>query len=176
MFKFQSRHFHDTPVTSRDPFNSVIAVVKKTASALAASLALSTLLVACGGGSDDAPAVPSVAASVSDTTQFFNRVATFAVCEQLGSSCEAREETAAEIVAASTDGMTLIYTNSPKDEVGFVDITDPSDVHVFANPMLLFSEYSEGGVPVMAVVVGLVLAIAAIWWGKVSYDRRLELR
>ena len=126
MFKFQSRHFHDTPVTSRDPFNSVIAVVKKTASALAASLALSTLLVACGGGSDDAPAVPSVAASVSDTTQFFNRVATFAVCEQLGSSCEAREETAAEIVAASTDGMTLIYTNSPKDEVGFVDITDPS--------------------------------------------------
>lgn len=126
MFKFQSRHFHDTPVTSRDPFNSVIAVVKKTASALAASLALSTLLVACGGGSDDAPAVPSVAASVSDTTQFFNRVATFAVCEQLGSSCETREETAAEIVAASTDGMTLIYTNSPKDEVGFVDITDPS--------------------------------------------------
>ncbi len=100
--------------------------MKKTASALAASLALSTLLVACGGGSDDAPAVPSVAASVSDTTQFFNRVATFAVCEQLGSSCEARVATAAEIVAASTDGMTLIYTNSPKDEVGFVDITDPS--------------------------------------------------
>ena len=58
----------------------------------------------------------------------------------------------------------------------YLDITDPSDVHVFANPMLLFSEYSEGGVPVMAVVVGLVLAIAAIWGGKVSYDRRLELR
>jgi hypothetical protein len=38
----------------------------------------------------------------------------------------ARRATAAEIVAASTDGMTLIYTNSPKDEVGFVDITDPS--------------------------------------------------
>ena len=53
-------------------------------------------------------------------------MATFAVCEHLASSCEAREETAAEIVAASTDGMTLIYTNSPKDEVGFVDITDPS--------------------------------------------------
>ena len=126
MFKKQSRHFHDTFVTSPDPLNFVIAVVKKTASALAASLALSTLLIACGGGSDDTPSVPRLAASVSDTTQFFNRVATFAVCEQLGSSCEAREETAAEIVAASTDGMTLIYTNSPKDEVGFVDITDPS--------------------------------------------------
>ncbi len=104
----------------------MIAVVKKTASALAASLALSTLLVACGGGSDDTPSVPRLAASVSDNTQFFNRVATFAVCEQIGSSCEARVATAAEIVAASTDGMTLIYTNSPKDEVGFVDITDPS--------------------------------------------------
>lgn len=126
MFKKQSRHFHDTFVTSPDPLNFVIAVVKKTASALAASLALSTLLVACGGGSDDTPSVPRLAASVSDNTQFFNRVATFAVCEQIGSSCEAREETAAEIVAASTDGMTLIYTNSPKDEVGFVDITDPS--------------------------------------------------
>ena len=102
------------------------AVVKKTASALAASLALSTLLVACGGGGDDTPSVPKVAASVSDDTQFFNRVATFAVCAQIGSSCETREATAAEIVAASTDGMTLIYTNSPKDEVGFVDITDPS--------------------------------------------------
>lgn len=100
--------------------------MKKTASALAASLALSTLLVACGGGSDDTPSVPRLAASVSDNTQFFNRVATFAVCEQIGSSCEARVATAAEIVAASTDGMTLIYTNSPKDEVGFVDITDPS--------------------------------------------------
>jgi len=42
LFKFQSRHFHDTPVTSGGPFNSVIAVVKQTASALAASLALST--------------------------------------------------------------------------------------------------------------------------------------
>ncbi len=104
----------------------MIAVVKKTASALAASLALSTLLVACGGGGDDTPVTPRAAASASDNTQFFNRVATFAVCAQLGSSCETREETAAEIVAASTDGMTLIYTNSPKDEVGFVDITDPT--------------------------------------------------
>ena len=93
---------------------------------LAASLALSTLLVACGGGGDDTPVTPRAAASASDNTQFFNRVATFAVCAQLGSSCETREETAAEIVAASTDGMTLIYTNSPKDEVGFVDITDPT--------------------------------------------------
>jgi hypothetical protein len=102
--------------------------VKKPASALAASLALSTFLVACGGGSDSdvADQTSRLTTSVSDDTQFFNRVATFAVCEQIGSSCEARVKTAAEIVAASADGMTLIYTNSPKGEVGFVDITDPS--------------------------------------------------
>lgn len=57
----------------------------------------------------------------------FNRIASFAVCSQTGSSCEVgNDETAAEIVAASTDGMTLIYSNSPREEIGFVDITNPA--------------------------------------------------
>jgi hypothetical protein len=46
------------------------------------------------------------------------------VCSQVGASCESAATTAAEIVAASADGMTLIYSNSPKGEIGFVDITD----------------------------------------------------
>jgi hypothetical protein len=90
-----------------------------TALALAASLALA--LTGCGGSDDTTPAP-----SVSDDSMHFNRVATFAVCKQVGSSCETDEVTAAEIAAASTDGMTVIYTNSPKGEIGFVDITDPA--------------------------------------------------
>ena len=70
-----------------------------------------------------APALPS---SVPSTTKFFNRTATFTVCSQIGSSCETDVETAAEIVAASEDGMTLVYTNSPRGEIGFVDITNPA--------------------------------------------------
>lgn len=56
----------------------------------------------------------------------FNRIATFPVCSQTGSSCDSDDTTAAEIVAASVDGMTLIYSNSPAAQVGFIDITNPA--------------------------------------------------
>jgi hypothetical protein len=75
------------------------------------------------------PAAASPAApitSVPNPNKHFNRVSTFTVCSQVGSSCESSTETSAEIVAASEDGNTLIYTNSPRDQIGFVDITDPS--------------------------------------------------
>jgi len=60
------------------------------------------------------------------TTKNFNRVASFPVCLQLDANCNVADETSAEIVAASTDGMTLIYSDSPSKSVGFVDITDPT--------------------------------------------------
>lgn len=61
-----------------------------------------------------------------NTQMHFNRIATFAVCAQLGSDCDSDLETAAEIVASSQDGMTLIYSNSPAQQVGFIDIADPA--------------------------------------------------
>lgn len=57
---------------------------------------------------------------------YFNRTATFPVCSQIQGTCNTDTETAAEIVAASADGMTLIYSDSPMEQVGFVDITDTS--------------------------------------------------
>ncbi|MGE4328892.1 esterase-like activity of phytase family protein [Diaphorobacter sp.] len=117
--------------------------MKKSAIALAVGVALSGLLAACGG-SDDGPAdVPSV----SNPNKFFNRTATFAVCAQVGSSCEDSTPTAAEIVAASEDGMTLVYTNSLKGEVGFVDIVDP------AAPKAL-GKLAMGGEPTSVTVLG----------------------
>ena len=100
--------------------------MKKTLISLAVSGLLASLLVACGGDDDALPvvAVPQPVVSVPNPDKFFNRTATFAVCNQIGSSCESNETTAAEIVAASEDGMTLVYSNSPKGEIGFVDITD----------------------------------------------------
>ena len=35
-------------------------------------------------------------------------------------------ETSSEIIAASEDGMTLIYSDSPLGAVGFIDISDPA--------------------------------------------------
>lgn len=56
----------------------------------------------------------------------FNRIASFPVCLQINATCNTSDATAAEIVAASTDGMTLIYTDALKQQVGFVDITNPA--------------------------------------------------
>lgn len=104
-------------------------------------LALTIGLQGCGSNSD------SVALSMPDNTMNFNCVATFTVCSQIGSSCESNDVTAAETAAASTDGMTVIYTDSPKGQIGFVDITDPT------NPKPL-GKVATGGEPTSVAVVG----------------------
>lgn len=55
----------------------------------------------------------------------FNRVSSFLVCSQIDENCDTDDETAAEIVAASRDGLTLIYSDSPGQQIGFVDISNP---------------------------------------------------
>ncbi|MCS6624261.1 esterase-like activity of phytase family protein [Roseibacterium beibuensis] len=52
----------------------------------------------------------------------FNRIASFRVADNTPDA----EETSAEIIAATADGMTLVYTDSPAGVVGFIDITDPA--------------------------------------------------
>lgn len=64
------------------------------------------------------------APSINDDLNF-NRVASFPVCSQLDATCDTDEGTASEIVAVSSDYMTLIYSDSPQEAVGFVDITNP---------------------------------------------------
>lgn len=58
-------------------------------------------------------------------TENFNRIAVFPVCSQIDANCNDDTETAAEIVAANDDGTVLIYTDSPQEQIGFVDINDP---------------------------------------------------
>lgn len=53
----------------------------------------------------------------------FERVASFPVFL----NTDVDDETVAEIITASEDGMTLIYTDSETEHLGFVDITDPSN-------------------------------------------------
>ncbi|MFQ3199717.1 MAG: hypothetical protein ACI9SK_000425 [Zhongshania sp.] len=66
------------------------------------------------------------ASTLLNEAKNFNRIAAFPVCFQDDANCDSDDETSAEIVTASTDGMILIYTDSPADRIGFVDITDPS--------------------------------------------------
>ncbi len=110
---------------------------------------LAGALTGCGGSDDDSPAAPAPVAQ-----KFFNRTATFAVCSQVGSSCETgNDTTAAEIVAASDDGMTLVYSNSPKGEIGFVDITD------IRSPVAL-GHLPMGGEPTSVAVLGAHALVA----------------
>lgn len=56
---------------------------------------------------------------------------------QNGSSRESGDATAAEIVAVSEDGLTLIYSNSPKREICFVDNIVGTVAYDAGNPMEL---------------------------------------
>ena len=54
----------------------------------------------------------------------FNRIASFAVPENMPSGTDAKTESSAEIIAATEDGMMLAYSDSPMGGIGLVDITD----------------------------------------------------
>lgn len=66
------------------------------------------------------PALLQGLADDPDTGAPFRRVSTFNIFENTGN---VDDETVAEIVAATADGMTLVYTDSETERLGFVDIT-----------------------------------------------------
>lgn len=69
-----------------------------------------------------AAALTASTAALAD--QNFNRIAAFAVADNLPSDVPGETLTSSEIITASEDGRTLIYSDSPYGAVGFVDITD----------------------------------------------------
>ena len=73
----------------------------------------------------------------------FQRIATFPVFR----NANVDQTTVAEIVAASEDGNLLVYTDSVGENVGFVDITNPS--HPQAAGIL-----AVGGEPTSVAVAG----------------------
>jgi len=57
-----------------------------------------------------------------ESQRYFQRIATFPVFQ----NSDIDNETVAEIVTASKDGNTLIYTDSAMEAIGFVDINNPA--------------------------------------------------
>lgn len=80
-------------------------------------------------------------------TPHFQRIATYLVCENTSCDRNIVNETVAEIVAASKDGNTLIYTDSPTGRIGFVDIHDAE------NPISLGTLHT-GGEPTSVAISG----------------------
>jgi len=89
-------------------------------------------------------AVPALAEPV------FNRVSSFATPTNMAEGEDLARETSAEIVSASEDGMTVVYTDSPLGVVGLVDITDAKAPKPLGN-------IDVGGEPTTAVFVGTMI-------------------
>lgn len=87
-----------------------------------------------------------IAASASAEMNF-NRIASFATPQNMGEGQDRGRESSAEIIAATADGMTLVYTDSPLGVLGRIDITDP------ANPQPLGNIGLEGE-PTSVAVIG----------------------
>jgi hypothetical protein len=90
---------------------------------------------------------------VEERIRNFNRVASFPICMQLDANCNTDEETVSEILYASDDGNTVIYTDSAKEQIGFIDITDP------ASPQPL-GIVAVGGDPTSVAVLGEYALVA----------------
>lgn len=69
-------------------------------------------------------ALATSAAIPAHAAEVFNRIATFPVARNLPADIDPATPTSSEIVTASEDGMTLVYSDSPLGAVGFIDITD----------------------------------------------------
>lgn len=78
--------------------------------------------------------------------QYFTRIASFPVNLNL-QDLDQKTESSAEIIDATEDGMTLVYTDSPLGALGLIDITDP------ANPAPL-GHVPLGGEPTAVAVKG----------------------
>ena len=64
------------------------------------------------------------AAPAASAEPVFNRIASFAVADNLPDGKDKATPTSSEIIASSEDGNTLVYSDSPLKAIGFIDITD----------------------------------------------------
>lgn len=64
--------------------------------------------------------------SFVSAADYFNRVASFPVNLNLPQTIDQATETSAEIIAASDDGQMVIYSDSPLQALGMIDISQPS--------------------------------------------------
>lgn len=71
-------------------------------------------------------AVALAAVSTTSLAASFNRIASFPVAENIPHGMVKTSQSSAEIITASGDGNTLIYSDSPLGGVGFIDIKDPN--------------------------------------------------
>ncbi|QYZ68620.1 esterase-like activity of phytase family protein [Neotabrizicola shimadae] len=98
-------------------------------------------------------ALALAAAAPAHAEMTFNRIASFATPMNMAEGEDKARTSSAEIISASEDGMTLIYTDSPLGVVGLIDITDPAAPKPLGN-------IDMGGEPTTAQIVGNMAFVA----------------
>ena len=114
----------------------------------------------------------ALAASVSlpaHADMMFNRIATFAVAGNLPADTDKATPTSSEIIAATEDGMMLVYSDSPLGAIGFIDIADPK------NPVSGGIVKIEGEPTSVVVTAGKILAGVNTSESKVNPSGNLTL-
>ncbi|ATF17176.1 esterase-like activity of phytase family protein [Phaeobacter gallaeciensis] len=69
----------------------------------------------------------ALTAGIAQAERSFNRIAAFPVVQNMAAGEDTSRETSPEIIDATADGMTLVYTDSPLEALGLIDITDPTN-------------------------------------------------
>jgi DNA-binding beta-propeller fold protein YncE len=97
--------------------------------------------------------VALIAAAPAMAEMNFNRIASFATPANMAEGEDQQRETSAEIIAASADGMTLVYTDSPLKSIGLIDIKDPKAPKPLGNVAL-------DGEPTSVTIIGNAAFVA----------------
>ncbi len=77
----------------------------------------------------------------------FNRIASFPVIANMAAGEDTSRESSPEIIDVTADGMTLVYTDSPLEALGMIDISDAANPKPLGNMAL-------GGEPTSVAVMG----------------------
>jgi hypothetical protein len=85
----------------------------------------------------------------------FNRIATFNVVDNLPAGADKSKQTVAEIIAATSDGKRLIYTDSPGNRLGFI-LLDDTEKPAPGGSLAL------GGEPTSVVVAGRTALVGVV--------------
>jgi hypothetical protein len=108
-------------------------------------------------------ATPADAVTQADDQLYFRRISTFNICEQLDPTCNTDIATNAETVwyyeNKNDNTFRLVYTNSESENLGFVDISDPT------NPKAI-GEVPLGGEPTTVRVIGnygMLLSLCSLY-------------
>lgn len=100
-----------------------------------------------------------VTAAEAGGSRHFVRTATFVVNTNLPAGADPASATAAEISTVSTDGRTLIYSDSPGKRIGFVDISNPDKPKAAGTLSLAVLGDAEDEPTSVAVAGGHVLVV-----------------